>query len=443
MKEEISLERSVKEPLDGSIPAKETRKDWLKVVLFLFLGFTILSGVFYAGFWHATRKTTRIPKPEIPVKTPVSEPTTSLNKQEPTTPVTKGIAAGKIFYEKDNNIFSYDTKTKQIEKWTNYPKNKDYSPAYDESGKQIPSISIRDIDVIDKNTLGFAKCGVIVGDFGCGLYLLDLRTKDITQKKKLDNEDLLSNSGWFNQNRFAYLMTTKRNNGRWQLFLANDNETKLLVDLSSEGMGRGGFIEDSEKIEFSPNGNYFFHISTASARAIEDFTTHIYDAITGKELSIIQNSTMPSWIDNQRIIFRRYIRGDNLKNGLYVYNLNSKIETKVESISSDAYDPEVLSDEGKVVYRTDPDHWSYTDKKLWLYDLNSGENRLLLNNVNSGYWLSPTKIVFQEIELCSESEACGTANYKVKAIGIYDLTLERKIDTLDLHTSYGSSSLYH
>ena len=41
--------------------------------------------------------------------------------------VSKGIASDKIFYSKDNNIFSYDIKSKNIERWTNYPKNKDYS----------------------------------------------------------------------------------------------------------------------------------------------------------------------------------------------------------------------------------------------------------------------------------------------------------------------------
>lgn len=407
-------------------------KFWKVGFLSLLVLLIIIGGVF--GYHFYTQKIKEKGEKQIPLTgiTVFPSPT-------PEIVLPQGIASGKVFYVKDNNIISYNVETKKIEKWTNYPKNKDYSPAYDESGKQIPNISIEDINVINGDTLDFGKCDVVTGDFGCGLYLLDLKTKKITQKMKLDKEDLLLDSGWFDENRFVYLVSTKKNNGRWQLYLFNNNNSNLLVDLSTEGWGRGGFIEDSEKIKFSPDGNYFFHISTGSPRSGEDFTTHIYDSSTGKEMLIIQNSTMSSWVDEARIIFRRYVQGDSPENGIYIYNLNSKTATKIENVPVDSYHPEVLLGGEKLVF------WTNKDKALWLYNLQSKENKLLINKAVHGFWVTPTKIVFEEIEPCNGREDCGgMMDYEIQSVSLYNLELRQKTESIpDLQSTYETASLYH
>jgi len=63
---------------------------------------------------------------------------------------------------------------------------------------------------------------------------------------KLDKEDFLSNPSWFDKGKFSYRVSTKKDNGRWRLYFVNNGDNKMLVNLSSEGWGRNGIIEDSD-----------------------------------------------------------------------------------------------------------------------------------------------------------------------------------------------------
>jgi len=192
------------------------------------------------------------------------------------------------------------------------------------------------------------------------------------------------------------------------------------------------------KIEFSPNGNYFFQISTSSPRATADFTTHIYNASTGEEISVIQNSTMPSWIDNQRIVFRKYVKRDSPENGLYIYDITLRSEMKLEGTPVDSYNPEALLGEGKMVF------WTDLDKKLWFYDLKSREKKLLVGNAIHGLWASPTQIVFEQIEPCIGREECGMVDYKIQSVSLYDFELGKETESIpELQSIYGAASLYH
>lgn len=424
------------QPIDSQDENK--KKQWIKISLFVFLGIVLLVGVFYAGIKFSSTREQNNKLPQSITQTP-PEGTPTEKTETPTVSQAVGIVTNKIFYSKDNNIFSYDAKTKETVKWTNYAKNKSSSPAYDETGKQIPNIEIRDITVIDENTIGFGKCGVVTGDFGCGLYTLELRTKAISEKKKLDKEDLLLNAGWLNESKFAYLIHTKKNDGRWQFYLVQDGVNKKLIDLSTESYGRGGFIEDSEKIEFSPNGDRFFFISTAPPQSDNfiAFAVHGYDSFSGQEIFTIQNATMPVWLNNQKVIFRKYYSKDNNQNGVYIYDLTTREEKRIEEISADSYHPSVTP-EGKIVF------WSNGDKNLWIYNLESRERKLLINKAISGFWVTPTKVVYEEIEPCNGREGCGDmADYEVKSVNIFDLENNTKIDFIsDLKSTYGVTSQY-
>ncbi len=408
-------------PDQKQVPDKKS-----KYLLLLALGLLLLSGGSAAGYFYLIRQAQPQPSKPATVSQPTLAPT-------PTPTIVKGVAEGKVFYPKDENIFSYDVETKQEEKWTSYPKNKDFSPAYDEDGNQIPNISIHDIKVIDGNTLGFGKCGVVTGDFGCGLYVLDLKTKEVTQRVELGGEYLLLRSGWFDEDRLAYLVS---NDDKWQLYLADGSNTRLLVDLSMEAYGRGGFAEDSSKIEFSPDGTRLFHIATSSPRSPMDFTTHIYNTTTGAELAVIENSTQPDWLDNQRVIFRRYDADASSENGLYVYTIGSGAETKFAGTPTTAYRPELLPGTDQILYENNP------EKQLWLYDLSSEENTLVVENALFGFWFSPTQIVYSNVTSCDDE--CGMIDYEVESIDIYDLSLSQKVGSVpNLKDTYGASSLYH
>jgi len=418
------------QPAESQVENK--KKQWIKTSLFVLLGVVLLGGVFYAGIKFSNiRERSNSLQPGVTQTPPEIVPTEK--GEVPTSVQTVGIVTNKIFYSKDNNIFSYDTKTKETIKWTEYAKNKSYSPAYDETGKQIPNIEIRDIRVLDENNLGFGKCGIITGDFGCGLYTLDLRTKEINERKRLDSSMLILALDFASPNKFAYLVTAGQ---KWQVFLLDNGILKTLEDITIETYGRGGFIEDSEKIRFSKDGKYVLQISTSSPRSPSDFNVYIYDLTNGSK-QVISGATQPEWLDDKTIIYRKYEKSGD---GLYLYNVNTRNQEKINGIDNASYNPTVLTGVKKVIYTV------YPNKQVWLYDLNTKKNSKVVDNALNGFWVTPVTIVYEKIELCNGKEGCGgmvDVDYEVKSVDVYNLESGTKIDSIsDLQSSYGVTSEY-
>ena len=354
------------------------------------------------------------------------------DKQKDITTVISSSIQDKLFYTKDNNIFVYDVDSKQTSKLTDYPQNESYSPAYDESGKQKPNISIENIRVIDEKTLGFGKCGIVIGDFGCGMYVLNLETNQVIEKKKLDNNMLLLASDWHDPDTFSYLVTADE---KWQVFLNTMSGLKTLEDITIETYGRGGYIEDSEKIRFSPDGKYVLQISTSSPRSVSDFNVYVY-GVDSDTKKVIQNATQPEWVDNDKIVYRKYEKeGD----GLYIYNIESQTQEKLQGIGKDSYNPEVLLGENKILYENNP------DKQVWMYDLTTNDNTLVADMALSPIWLNLNKIIFSEIEMCNGKEGCGgMVDYEIKGMVVYDLSNKTKLSTTpELQSLYGTATEYH
>ncbi|MFH1560976.1 MAG: hypothetical protein ABID04_00110, partial [Patescibacteria group bacterium] len=324
--------------IEPSFP-KPTKKKFsvLVVLLFFALLFLVVGAI---GFWfyqQITQKDDQLVVERLPSK----QETESVSQPAEDVFLNPGLATGKVFYTNENNIFAYDTENKQVSKLTDYPQNEDYSPAYDESGKQKPNISIKSVRVIDKNNIGFGKCEIITGDFACGLYVLDLETRQVVEKKKLNKEELLLVSDWYGTDRFSYLTSGEK----WRLYLDTSGGSKVLEELTG-AYGRGGFVEDSEKIRFSPDGKYVLQISTSSPRAAEDFNVYIY-TVGFDVKTVLSNATQPEWIDDNKIVYRRYNGGGD---GLYVYDVLDQTQKKIQGVKDDSYFPEVLSGEDKILY---------------------------------------------------------------------------------------------
>lgn len=395
--------------------------------------FFIAIGAF--GFWEyqqIEQKKTQSDNRQNDYQPENENPAQSANEQTDSSTIISGPIANKLFYSEKNNIFSYDVDTKQISKLTNYPQNESYSPAYDESGKQKPSISIRDIRVIDEKNLGFGKCAIVTGDFGCGLYVLNLETNQVTEKNKLDSNMLILSSDWHSPDTFAYLVTADQ---KWQVYLNTQDGLQTLEDITIGAYGRGGYIEDSEKIRFSPDGSYVFQISTSSPRSTSDFNMYVYGVDSNTKM-VLQHATQPEWVDNNKIVYRKY---ENEGDGLYIYHVDSQTQEMLQGVTKDSYRPEVLLGDNKILYENN------SDKQVWIYDLETGNNTLLMDMALSPIWLNSTKILYIEIEMCNGKENCGGMfDYEVKNVALYDLTDKSKVTTIpDLQTLYDTATQYH
>ncbi len=405
--------------------SKVKEKNYYKIGFFILLAVFLIILGFLVG-QYIKLPTNQLAKNKKSLSSSLTSPSKKQNQLtvsstpsmvSPTKSVKKEL--NKIFYIKDNNIFSYDSKMKTTTNETDFPKNKNTSPVYDSDGKELPSINIINIKVIDNKTIGFGKCATITGDFGCGLYILDLETKQITEKTKLDKDEYLISSDWASPNKFAYIVSIGH---KWQFLLSENKSVRILEDLKNDAGGRGGSEADSQKISFSPDKTHIFEISTSSPRNIFDFNVYIYDLV-GSEKQVISQATHPEWLSNSQIVYKQYTKSDNDKS-FYIYNLQTKEKKKIEGVSQGAFLPEVSPEKTKLIYENFP------QKEIWVYDLDKKTNSKILDKARAGFWLSKNKIFFIETEPCSGDEDCGMVDYKDQSAVIYDLDQNKRLETV-------------
>lgn len=350
-------------------------------------------------------------------------PTQVSSKITSTVPGIVGVVTNKVFYLKDNNIFSHDVETKETMKWTDYIKNKDTSPPYSETGEQIPFIRISDVRIIDENTLGFVKCGILSRyNSGCGIYILDLKTKKISEKEKFAGFTFVLALDFYSPNKFAYTIIDYSNN-KLQTSLSNDGTLEIL-DLDSFGATGGEETkEDVARIRFSEDGKYLFTILTLSPSKMFNYNIYIYDLSNNSRVRITPEATHPEWLDNQTIVYRKYLGGKEGGDGLYLLNVDTGDEEKIKEANDGSYKPSALTGTGKVVYSV------YPNGQVWIYDSNTGENKKVLDNALNGFWVTPTKIVYEKGSMCRGYE-CGFDPFEVESVNVFDLESGTQTDSI-------------
>ena len=337
----------------------------------------------------------------------------------------------KIFYIRKNNIYSYDFLTKVEEQITNYL-ILDSSPQYDNNGDQIPNITLNNLQKINENSLGFSKCEIIVSDYGCGIYILNLEDNTFVEKYKFNSSILIQKSSFYTLNKFAYYYIEDSDSGQNKFVLAfnNNGDETIVENFTFEGFGRGGFEEDSEELRFSPDGQYLLNIWTSSPRSLNDFNTYIYNLSTLKR-DVIEHSTQSKWLNNNEIIYRIYGKPTQEENGyINIYNINSKLSSRIDELPQTANNPQII-DEDNILYS------DYIQRSLWKYNLKTKENEKIVENALAARLLLGNRIIYNEYIECGTEENCGGIlgpfGYGVKKI----LNLNSmKVDNLDFEYDF-------
>ena len=385
------------EPSIPTLTAKPKPKTWL-VVLLVILGLLFVVGGTYAFIMKSVKqeKEVDIVADEdggVVVKE-LGEKEKVVEKKVVTSKKTK--ALNKLFYVKDGNIFSYDITTKENKKLTSYSEN---------------SANIGISNVIDEKLIGFTRCLTIEGDYGCALLTLNTDTMKVEERKKLGKSEHSSGATFATATKFAY---TFFDGNKWSLVYENNGVVKKLEDITMTGeFGRGGFVEDSSKVAFSPDKKYLLQISTASPRAIMDPTVHVYDLSNDKK-DVIENATQPQWMDSELIVYRSYDEENQKGDGLYIYNVKTKKSEKINGVVDASYLPNVLYGTKKIVYNV------YPEKEIWLYNGENGKNEKLTDLGLDPLWVNESTVVFTSIENCT-NDCEGMMDYNVLGVAIFDL----------------------
>ncbi len=311
----------------------------------------------------------------------------------------------KLFYVKDNNIYSIDIGSKTTVQFTTFLTG-------------TGGGNIGQIEVIDETTLGFSRCVIVTNDFGCTLNTLNLTDKKITEKEKLDPKSMIIQFGFFSTSKYAYEITTDT---KWQVISVNNAVKTTLVDVAMAAYGRGGFKEDSNKISYSPDGNNLLHISTGNPRATTDFNTYVFNLVANTNQKITE-STQPEWLDNVTIIYRRYAGGAG--DGLYTFNINTAAKSKITVLANTSYEPEIQ--DGKVLYFED------AGDDVWLYNVNTGTYAELVSSASDAFWVTTTDVAYYTTTPCTPTncEGMNTDDFESTGMEIYNTTTKTKT-TLD------------
>ncbi len=320
-------------------------------------------------------------------------------------------SVAEIFYTKyEPNIFVYDVESGTVTQLTNYP-DPEATPSYDADGNEIARASIGNISVLDESTIGFGKCATVTGDFGCGLYTLDRTTGVETELERFSADTFLILSAIYSPTRYAYLYEA---DSEWHLVYTNTGSDTELKLYDAAAYGRGGFVEDSAKLLFSPDGSHLFHVSTGAPPTGMDFNVYVYALASGDE-TVIANATQPAWLDADRIVYRSYNNAAGTGDGLHVYTMSTSTDTKLAGIADGAYNPAPRGD--TIIYER-PDI-----KQLWQYNLATNTASLFLDEALGALWATDAYVIYEAIGVCLPGDAMcgGMVDYEVEEVVVYDV----------------------
>lgn len=387
---------------------------WRMIAIVLFIALIGIGGVYLFNTQSqkpvVTSSQQILPQKTVETKELTGNDTTTLQPQTLQNSPTKN----KIFYTKyypqvrdsiTNNIFAYDYETKEIAQLTNYTESSFY---------------IRNIRVIDENSVGFLRCSSS-GDYAdCGIYVIDITSKKINIKKKLERQTRVSALGFASSDTFAYEEDTGDESGViLKQILVDKGIVKILEQIGPIGpTGRGGHSADDVSVQFSPNKQYILEIDTAG-RSIFDDTVYVYNLSTGLK-QIVPDATHPQWLNNTTIVYRKYP-----EQAVYLYDIESQTHKMINEINQDAYYLSVLPGGNKMLFTDDK------ASQIWLYDFTTKENKKILENARHGFWLTPTKIVYNETRPCNSSTGeCGMLSYVSLSTSIFDIEKGLRTDSI-------------
>lgn len=269
-----------------------------------------------------------------------------------------------------------------------YPRT--YVRMVDVNGKEKKLFSIEnylsgEIEVVAKNKLGY----YIYGTSQSRIFYYNLATKKKVLAKKVSGGIL--QMGWHNSKVYAHITEKELSNYqfRWTLYLVANNKTKKIKSWKGGVYGRGGYYEDSDKLQFSPDGKKIMHIKTGSIRDISDYNVYIFNRL-GKLTNKIKNATHPTWVTNNRIIYRRYEAGC-----LYSYNLKTKKSKKLNNTPVKSYNPTYLPGTNMVAFWGD-----VSNPVVYTYNLATKKLKKAANNAAYPLWINAKKLVVNSAKYC-------------------------------------------
>lgn len=367
-----------------------------------------------------------------------------------------------FFYVKGRNIYQYELGKKAEKKLTDFPEEvADLSSATDglsltsevgdlaellsnqkiSSTRQVNLFSLR---VIEPKILGFGKCELSAKQtengldqiYGCGIFSLNLDTKQILTLKTLQEGDSLSkadklqNVVWASSNKYAYTLvsydqhrdtrTSKPGEGRWQLVVSDNGQERVLQDEEIKAVGNEYGVY--ENLSFSPNGRYLLQNSPWFPRGWYDFNTYIYD-LTDQTTQVVEESAHPEWLNDENIVYNP-VNKDSPRgiDSVHLYNHNSKTSAKLPNVDEIYTYATPLRGGTKLLFE---EARSGSGNEIFYYDLNTQQLESMGGECHQYAWITKKEVI------------CLDLNDSI----IFDITTGEEVGRTQFH--YDKFASYH
>jgi hypothetical protein len=326
---------------------------------------------------------------------------------------------GKIIYRDTYNLYMADKDGGNKIKLTSFSES--------ESGLFIHP------QLVSDEAVGFGRCTFSGIDQNCKIYLLDITTKEIETIKTFTDEQL-NQLGFYTVDEYAYAYYSA-DRSTYQINYVKDEDDSKIVDLEPQLVGRGGFLADTSRLRFSPNGESILHIDTSSCDGM-NFTLYVYD-LEGNEVDEVEGVTFPAWKDDETVVYRTFSMDPIIEDelgGIYERDVELQQSTKV----SDAYaypdeNPAFNGGYNLDMFKDRVIYWGISGPTSvgYSYYYDFSEEAIEEANTDAVYpvWLSSDEIIFAATRAATEDEYMIPDSFS----GLTELSID-EFDILDLTT---------
>jgi len=359
---------------------EKPKRNWKKIALVLVI-ILLIAGLIGVGLWLLLRN-----PPEAPSKQPTKQATTAAKPREKETKPerTKFAYAHPGHY---GNIWVLDVVTK---------------------GKmQITADGSTHIDNIqpvfsDENSFTYLKCT----SSKCELWLVGLNGNKFTTKQiKKFNLYVYRYSIDPKLNKLVYL---GGENGNAKLHLVDLVKNKDKVVYETKMFGYGSNQDDSLYVNFSPDYSKILYVDT---RGVEEgemsggartYKIMVWDMGGNQLVRLTGEITDGEWTGNNSFVYR------DIEKGTFSYDLVSKTSQQL-SEEVDWSNLTISPNTEKLAHNKGfqvSDASSPSDSEVFLFDLLSKKDNLLVSSSYGPVWVNNTYLVVHKLRKCEESDNC-------------------------------------
>lgn len=280
------------------------------------------------------------------------------------------------------------------------------------------------LDVI-RSSPRFVNAETIAFVSGGRLHRLDLRTRRVTEVLALRGPILAFD--WYSTPEIVAYLYQPDGTGNYELHFYEPatKKNRLIKDFQGPSDDRDLDLNDELAVRWAPDGSKVLVVVTHLYKPIKE-TLYVFGR-DGAELAARRLATFALWAPDSRTVFYRSSFTVNLS--WWAFDTLTRSMSPLDEIKSGRMHPAVSPD-GKYLALVDGRAWIPGTRKegctcnLYVYDLSTKKERLLLKGFIAPLWLAPNTLVATAARACRQDECSSIDPMWVTKDAAFEISLE-------------------